>query len=161
MNGFTSTGKYSTICKFCNKRVAEAPALNIPIVGDPGKRVKDLQTIMGKHLAKHHPEQFAQGVAFIDEILSFLVFNAFEHEDPTVLPRIERIRAAVFAQVRKNTIADGMLEHVVAGIGLDTDDAGKVLEYMKAVRNACCELGPHAPDQTQTPQGDPALIVPA
>jgi hypothetical protein len=162
MNGFTSAnGKYSTTCKFCNKRIAEAPALDIPVIGDPGNRTRDLMKIMGKHLASKHPEQFQQGTAFLDEILSFLIFNAFTHEDPSVPARIERIRAEIFSQVRKNTFTDAMLEHVTATFGLDPQEAADVNQALRAVRDACCEFGQHAPAGNTSPAQSPPLIVPA
>jgi hypothetical protein len=141
----SATGKYKATCKLCRKPVAESPALDIPVIGDPGKRVKELQVVLMRHLAKHHTEGFTQGGELLDEVLTFLVFTAFQFEDPSIDPRIEAIRARVFAKVRKNTMEDAMIEHVVAGFGLDPDDALKVNGTMKALRDACCEFGPFAP----------------
>lgn len=157
MNAIASlTGKYTTTCKLCRQKVAEAPALDIPIVGDPGKRGKKLMQVLTTHLGTHHPQEFAQGAALLDETLSFLVLAAFQHEDPSVDPRIEAIRAQLFARVRKNTLADSMLEHIVAGFGLDPEDAQKVNEAMRSIRDACCEFGEFAP---RVPQE--SKIIPA
>ncbi len=117
--------------------------------------------MMGKHLAKYHPEQFAQGTAFLDEVLSFLVFSAFHCQDPSVSPRLERIRAAIFAQVRKNTLEDSMLRHITAGFGLDPQQERDVNQALQAVRDACCEFGPHAPAGNISPAEPSPLIVPA
>ncbi len=155
------TGKYLTTCKFCAKAVAQAPALDIPIVGDPGKRTKDLMQVMGKHLALKHPEQFQQGTAFMDEILSFLIFQAFHCEDPSAGPRVERIRAAIFSQVRKNTVTDSTIEHLTAGFGLDPQQERDVNQALRAVRDACCEFGEHAPAGNTSPDQPSPLIVPA
>ena len=141
----SATGKYATTCRLCRKRVAEAPALDLPIVGAPGKRSNDLMKILTKHLAIHHSGEFSEGGALLDETLSFLVLTAFDHEDPSIDPRVEAIRARIFAKVRKNTMADNMIDHVVASMGLDPDDAAQVSQAMKAIRDACCEFGEYAP----------------
>ncbi len=154
------TGKYLTTCKFCTKAIAQAPSLDIPTIGDPGERTKALMQVMGKHLALKHPDQFKQGTAFLDEILSFLIFSAFHCEDPSVSPRIERIRAEIFSQVRKNTFTDSMLEHLTAGFGLDPQQERDVNQALKAVRDACCEFGEHAPAAVSPARSSP-LIVPA
>jgi len=97
----------------------------------------------------------------MDEVLSFLVFAAFHHEDPSVPPRIERIRAEIFAQVRKNTFTDAMLEHLTAGFGLDPQEAADVNQALRAVRNACCEFAEHAPAGVNSPAPSPPLILTA
>jgi hypothetical protein len=141
----SATGKYTTTCRLCRKEVAKAPSLEVPVVGQPGKRMKDLQTILMKHLGTHHLQKFQQGAVLLDDVMEFLVFSAFDHEDPSIAPRFEAIRARIFATVRKNTMQDAMIEHVVAGFGLDPDDADKVNGAMKSLRDACCELGTFAP----------------
>ena len=141
----SATGKYTTTCRLCRKEVAKAPALDLPIVGQPNKRMVDLMQVLTKHLGKHHAQDFQQGAALLDETLSFLVLSAYDHEDPSIPPRFEAIRARLFAKVRKNTMEDAMIEHVVAGFGLDPDDAAKVNQAMKSLRDACCELGAFAP----------------
>ena len=141
----SATGKYTTTCRLCHKEVAKAPALDLPIVGQPNKRMVDLMQVLTKHLGKHHAEDFNQGAALLDETLSWLVLTAYEHEDPSVPPRMEAIRARLFQRVRKNTMQDAMIEHVIAGFGLDPDDAVKVNQAMKSLRDACCELGTFAP----------------
>jgi hypothetical protein len=151
----SATGKYASTCRLCGKRSKEAPALDLPIVGDPGKRINDLMTTLTKHVGKHHQQEFQEGAALLDETLSFLVLTAFDHEDPSIGPRIEAIRARIFAKVRKNTMQDAMIEHVVASLGLDPDDACKVNEAMKGLRDACCEFGQFAPAHTP-----PSVITP-
>lgn len=145
----SATGKYATTCRLCRKRVAEAPALELPIVGNPGKRLNDFKTVLTKHLAKHHLEDFQAGAALLDETLEFLVLTAYDHQDPSVDPRVEAIRARIFQKVRKNTMADSMIEHIVASIGLDPGDAMKVNGAMKALRDACCEFGQFAPKSAE------------
>ena len=140
--------RYAATCKLCRKE-AEAPPLEIPIVGNPGKKAEDFMRVLLKHLTKHHPEDLARGAALSNELAPFLILSAFEHEDPSIVPRLENIRAAIFAQVRKNSFTDASLQGIVAAFGLDPDDADKVLEGMKAVRDACCEFGQFAPDLPQ------------
>ena len=141
----SATGKYTTTCRLCRKEVAKAPALDIPVVGQPNKRMVDLMQVLTKHLGKHHAQDFQQGAALLDETLSFLVLTAYDSEDPSIAPRVEAIRASLFQRVRKNTMEDNMIEHVVAGFGLDPTDATKVNQAMKSLRDACCELGTFAP----------------
>ena len=141
----SATGKYTTTCRLCRKEVAKAPALDLPIVGQPGKRMTDLMQVLTKHLGKHHAEEFQQGAALLDETLSFLVLTAYDHEDPSIDPRVEAIRARIFQKVRKNSMPDARIEHVVATFGLDPEDADNVNRAMKQLRDACCEFGEYAP----------------
>jgi len=152
----SATGRYVTTCKLCRRDVAESPALEIPIIGEPGKQVQKLMSVLLKHLQKHHKKELADGTALLSEFAPFLILSAFNYEDPTMTPRLENIRAAIFAIVRKNSMTDASLEHIVAGFGLDPDDAKKVNEAMRAVRDACCEFGQFAP-QLPAP---PALVIP-
>ena len=152
----TATGRYRTTCNLCHKAVAESPALEIPIIGDPGKRTQELLNVLMKHLTKHHAEPLQKGAALAAEFTPFLILSAFSFEDPSIVPRLENIRAAIFAHVRKNSFTDASLEHIVAGFGLDPDDAVKVNEAMRAVRDACCEFGQFAP---QIPAPSP-LVTP-
>ena len=155
----STSGKYVTTCRLCRAAVAKAPPLEIPTVGAPGKRLNDLMTVLTKHLGKHHAQEFQEGAALLDETLSFLVLAAFEHEDPTVPPRIEAIRARVFQKVRKNYFTDATLQNLVAGLGLNPDDADKVNQTMRQVRDVCCEFGAYAP-QNGSPPAPSALITP-
>jgi hypothetical protein len=148
----SSTGKYITTCKLCRRRVAESVALNIPIVGEPGKRATELTKILMKHLEKHHAEEFQRGASMLAEFPAFLILAAFEYEDASMRPRLEQIRAAIFQVVRKNTMQDAMLVDIVAGFGFDEADAAKVYEAMRAVRDACCELGQFAPEMPPAPK---------
>ena len=153
----SSTGKFLTTCNLCRRPVAESPALEIPIIGHPGKKVEELMRVLLKHLTKHHPAEFQQGSALLAEFTPFLILSAFSYEDPSINPRIENIRAAIFATVRKNSITDASIEHIVAGFGLDPDDATKVNEAMRSVRDACCEFGPFAP---KVPPARQPLVTP-
>src|ERR1035437_10058700 len=118
--------RYVTTCKLCRRNVAESPALDIPIIGQPGKKAEDLMRVLIKHLGKHHAKEFGEGAALVQEMGPFLILSPFKFEDPSMLPRLENIRAAIFAIVRKNSMTDASLEHVVAGFGLDPADAAKV-----------------------------------
>jgi hypothetical protein len=138
----SATGKYVTTCRLCRKEIAKAPALDLPIVGHPGKRLVELVAILTKHMQKHHVMEYQQAAA---PIITFLALTACDHEDPSVPKIIEAIRAQIFRQVRKNTMEDNMIEHVIATFGLDPDDAVKVNQAMKSLRDACCELGTFAP----------------
>ncbi len=133
-------------CKLCQgRRGIEHPPLNIPTVGEPGKETQDLMKAALQHLAKYHAEELGKGIALQQEFQAFRILSVFEYEDPGIVPRLELIRAAVFDIVRKNSMSDDNLKYIISGIGLDADDACKVLEVFKAVRDACCELGKFAP----------------
>lgn len=156
----SATGRYTTTCKLCRRDVAETPALEIPIIGEPGKKAAELMTLLVKHLVKYHPKELKEGADFAaaiaKELPAFMIMHAFKHEDPSIGPRLENIRAPLFAMMRKNSMSDASLEHVVAGFGLDPEDAAKVNQAMKAVRDACCEFGEFAP---KTPQGSKIVTV--
>jgi hypothetical protein len=141
----SATGRYSTTCKLCRKRVAEAPALDVPIIGQPGKRAEDLMVVLMKHLAKHHQQELREGMSLFTEFQPFLILSAFEYEDPSITPRLELIRAAIFAVVKKNSMTDAGLLRIVRGLELDVQVEAKVLQAMQAVRDACCEVGAFAP----------------
>jgi hypothetical protein len=132
--------------------------LDIPLIGNPGKRAEKLLAVLVKHLTHHHLEQFQKGQGLWNEFQAFCVLNAFAFADPSIMPRLELTRASVFASVRKNTIQDSALEHIIAGFGLDPEDADKVIAAMKAVRDACCELGPYAP---KVPEQPAQIVTPA
>jgi hypothetical protein len=53
--------------------------------------------------------------------------------------------------VRKNSFTDQSLITITASIGLDPDDAAKVLKALQLVRDACCETGTYAPAIQHTP----------
>jgi hypothetical protein len=150
----SATGKYTTTCKLCRRAVAESPSLDIPVIGDPGKRAGELMTVLLKHLMKYHAKELKAGADFAKavgrELPAFMIMHAFIHEDPSVGPRLESTRVSLFAMMRKNSMTDASLEHIVAGFGLDPDDARKVNEAMKAVRDACCEFGEFAPKTAES-----------
>lgn len=139
------TGKYITTCRLCLKRIAESGPLDIPIIGEPGAKAEALIAILFKHLTKHHPQEFAEGTAVAREVPAFFILAAFDSQDPSLTARLEQTRAGIFAIVRKNSMTDDSLQYIVSGLGLDSEDAVKVLEAFKAVRDACCEFGPYAP----------------
>lgn len=137
--------EFTTTCRLCHKDVARAVSLEIPLVGNPGKRAEKLLAILLKHLTSHHLREFQQGQALFQEFQAFCVLTAFDFADPSIMPRLELTRAAIFERVRKNTMADSAIDHVIAGFGLDPEDALKVNQAMKALRDACCEFGEYAP----------------
>jgi len=168
-NKYTANGKlaqqFEARCRFCKdpedasrgKLIATTVGLNIPVIGEPGKLTQDYMGCLYRHLAKRHQDKLNYGGGIVAEMQAFLVLCAFEHDDPSIQPRLERIRAMLFSLVRKNTIADSMLEHIVAELGLDPDDAQKVNAAMRAIRDACCELGQHA---AQIPDEARRVIIP-
>ena len=152
----SATGRYTTTCKLCRRDVAESPSLDIPVIGDPGKRAGELMTVLLKHLLKYHAKELKAGSDFAKavgrELPAFMIMHAFIHEDPSVGPRLESTRAPLFAMMRKNSMTDESIEYVVAGFGLDPGDATKVNEAMKSVRDACCEFGEFAPKTPEPPR---------
>jgi hypothetical protein len=156
----STTGRYVTTCKLCRRDVAQTPALNIPLIGEPGKHTKDLIGLLGRHLAKFHPAEFEAGKHLTDllnqEFIPFLILSTFHHQDPSVNPRLEVLRAPLFAVVRKNLMPDEDLKQIIAALGFSGDDDEKLLEAMRAVRDACCEFGQYAP-QLPAP---PPLVIP-
>jgi hypothetical protein len=147
---------YAAICRICGKE-ARAVSLNIPIIGHPGERAMKLLAVLSKHLTLHHPKAMQAGTALAQEFQAWCILNAFTFQDPSIMPRLELTRASVFASVRKNTIQDSALEKIVAGFALDPEDAEKVNAAMKAVRDACCELGPYAP---KVPEQAAQIVTP-
>jgi hypothetical protein len=143
--------KYITNCRICFARVAESPALELPIFGYPGKKIETLVKVLLKHLEKHHPSEFQQGNVIYQEFLQWIVLDAFAHADPSIGPRLENFRAALFQQVRKNTFTDEPLAAMAASLALNSSDESKVLGALKLVRDACCETGTYAPAIQNTP----------
>ena len=164
----SATGKYATTCRFCMKMIAESSPLDVPVIGEkPGERAEQREAAllakMYKHLVLRHQPEFQQGLSLsklmtelAKEYKPFLILSAFECQDPSASQRLENIRAIIFGSVRKNTMADNMIDHVVASMGLDPDDALKVNQAMKAIRDACCEFGEYAP---RMPQESGIVIV--
>jgi hypothetical protein len=150
---------HTTTCKLCKKAIARMPALDIPVIGDPGRKAAELMKVLYKHLSNHHPEQLQEGAQLAarlqQEIPAFLILAAFQHEDPSMVSRMEGIRSIIFQLSRKNTMTDASLQHIIAGFGLDPDDESKVNEAFRALRDVLCEIGPFAP---KIPQD--SLIIP-
>ena len=148
----SSTAKYVIKCRLCSKNVAESPALELPIIGHPGEKIEKLMQVLGKHLAKHHSEEFQRGIVIYQDFLRWLVLDPFEYEDASIAPRLENIRAALFQQLRKNSFTDEALATLAASIvGVDQSKVDQVLSALKLVRDACCEMGSYAPAIQQSP----------
>jgi hypothetical protein len=138
--------EYVTSCRICGKDVARSVSLDIPIMGQPGQRAEKLLALLVKHLTAAHLPEFQKGMALLQEFQAFCVLNAFAFGDPSIMPRLELTRASVFASVRKNVITDEAIVKLATELSPDVNgNDPKVIEVMKAVRDACCELGPYAP----------------
>ncbi len=147
---------YVTQCRLCGEPVTKpSPPLDIPLLGEPGARAEKLVGICLQHLMQKHEAEFKEGTALLTQFQVFSILAAFNFGDPSVPPRLELIRAAIFAQVRKYTMHDNMIDHLIATWGLDPEDAEKVKQGMRALRDACCELGEFA---AKVPE--PSRIVP-
>lgn len=154
----SATGKYTTTCRLCQKPIARSAPIE-PQTGkrDLGRERALLEKMLG-HLIARHNSEFQRGVEqsklmeeLAKEYKPFLILGAFDCDDPNVSQRLEQIRAAIFISVRRNAVSDGVIEHNVASLGLDPDDAVKVNQAMKGLRDACCEFGQFAPQN-----GNPA-----
>ena len=154
----SATGRYLTTCRLCLKRIAETDPLEIPIIGEPGAKAEALVAGLVRHLLSKHRQEFQEGSALAKEIPAFFILAAFDSQDPSLNERLELIRSGLFAAVRKNTFPDSSLESLTASLGLDPEDAAKVLEGFKAVRDACCEFGQFAP---KTPPAVKSLLFTA
>jgi hypothetical protein len=129
-------------CKLCGEVIGNGLLAAVPILDR-----------MASHLSTQHADEFAKGQSLYTAFPGFLVCCAFEIHDPKVLQNQETVRAALFALTRKNGVSDDSLLTLVASLGLGPEDAKKVYEAMKALRNACCEFGEWAP------QSKPATLV--
>src|SRR5271165_4969966 len=153
LSGLTNHGpKFVTTCRLCFKQIERRPALNVPIIGRPPAACEDLVKKCLGHLSKHHPEDLQRGIAVSAEFSPWLIMSAFQFEDPTLPARLELIRSQIFAKVRKNTISDDSLTHIVSTWGLDPDDATKVLEGFKALPDSLCEVGQFSPKAPAAPR---------
>jgi hypothetical protein len=142
--------EYTTTCRICGKDVARSVSLDIPLIGNPGKRAEKLLAVLLKHLTNHHPADLKLALALHWEFYAFCILNSFAFADPSVMPRLELTRASVFAAVRKNTVTDEMLEQLMPDI--DALALPAVLTALKAVRDVCCELGQYAPNVPEQPR---------
>ncbi len=139
--------RYNITCKLCHKRVVDTLSLDIPLIGTPnGKRAQEVMRILFEHLIKKHADRLAEGKALAEEIGPFLILSAFEHEDPTMLARLELLRASIFSIVRKNSMTDDKLRTIVSTLALDPKDEEKVNATFRALRDALCEIGEFSPD---------------
>jgi hypothetical protein len=138
-------GRYQTTCRLCDRPIAESDPLDIPLIGDPGKKAGQITAVMVRHMTKYHLDAFKMGAAIAQEISTFPLLAAFNSEDPTFTARAEQTRASIFALVRKNTMTDAHIDHLVTSFGLDPEAARQVTQGMRALRDACCELGQFAP----------------
>ena len=148
----SATGKYTTTCRLCQKAIARSEPIETSTGERNAGREKALVSKMLGHLMARHNPEFQRGVeqaALMEELAKeykpFLILGAFDCDDPNVSQRLEGIRAAIFASVRKNVVSDAIIEHNLTTLGLNPEDAVKVNQAMKSLRDACCELGTFAP----------------
>jgi hypothetical protein len=153
----TPNGKYKASCRICGKTVTEFPILNIPIIGEPDAKATQVMTIMGRHIAIHHGEQFGAGLQLSKDFQAFLILSQFECNDPSVQARAEAIRAGMQALTRKFTISDQQLRDGI--VALDSEgqlNAETVIQFIKEIRDVLIEQGQYAP---QIEQKQSSLIV--
>jgi hypothetical protein len=141
---------YAVTCKFCLKKIIDHPALDL-LVNDSSDLAREIMAKEIRHMQKHHPDEYNQGSAFLDGVMSFVVMSAFEHQDPSVNPRLELIRAGLFERVKRTRLNDDDLRTIVGELGIDDYYNARVLKALTAVRDALSETGKYAPGQPAEP----------
>ena len=138
--------RYQAVCRVCRKTVAEFPILEIPIVGQPNDRARKVLTIMGKHMAAEHNDQFQLGLSLISDFQAWLIMSQFETGDPSVIGRAETVRAGMQVITRKFTLSDQQIQDSV--VALDSQNqltAENVTALLRGLRDALTEQGQYAP----------------
>jgi hypothetical protein len=141
---------YSVHCKFCGKQIIDHPGLDL-MVNDSSSLAQDILAKEIRHMQKHHDPEYKQGAAFMDGVMSFVVMSAFEHQDPSVNPRLELIRAGLFERVKRTRLNDDDLRTIVNELGIDDYYHDRVLKALTAIRDALSETGKYAPGQQSEP----------
>ena len=129
----------STICTLCQKHFEIPADLLVPTFPEPlDKRTEKLIEVMIKHVQKRHSEVLSKIGVESRELFGLQVLRCFEHENESLLQRMEATRIALHRQVAV-TVSDAALQHNVAGLGLQEGDAEKVLAFCKQLRGALTE----------------------
>lgn len=153
----TLDGKYRAQCRICGKEIARFPVLDIPIIGQPGEKAKKVMKILGAHIATKHTEQFAAGMAMIQDFQAFLILSQFEVSDPTIRQRFEAIRAGMQMLTRKFTMSDQHISDAVTAL----DSANQLTPenvklFVREVRDILTEQEKHGP---QIEQAQSNLVI--
>ena len=132
-----------TTCKHCQKRFEIPLSLNVPAIGQQvdAKAMKVVEAFM-KHLQKEHPDQIARSMAAGQDMMALSVLLNFEHENQSVTRWMEQARSAFFRVNQKRTIPDAMLEDRIARLALNQQDAAKVLDLCRQLRDFLTEANP-------------------
>src|SRR5689334_21469340 len=138
---------FKTECRLCHV-VDQNPPLNIK--GDEKQQPKAVTQFIEKllkHIGKKHTKELMQGRGLLEQYQVCLILSQFDSEDPSVQAVLEGMRADIFQRCRKNVPTDAHLDIVVGKCELGTRaEHENVFAAMKALRDLCCETGPHAPN---------------
>ena len=141
-------------CRLCGQQF-KAVAQGVPIIGEPQEKqmVKFLggvfQHLASKHMA--HPQ--------LQELIGFAILACIESPDPAVQEaqknaRHNMHRRTVDPKWGPQPFPDEVLQHAIAGIGLETEQAAHVMKLVTEVRDALLEQ----PVTTAETANEPASI---
>ena len=132
---------YKTECLLCHG-VQHNPPLNIePDKQQQPRAVTEFIEKLLRHIGKRHLPELTQGKNLLAQYQVFLILSQFESEDPSVQAVLNGMRADIFQRCRKNIPTDMDLEILLARCETRDD----YYQAMRALRDLCCETGPHAP----------------
>ncbi len=134
----------STRCRLCRKEIAQAPALNIPLIGQPDFQAMQYLNLLKKHVDKRHPDKAEAWGEALREFGGMLMLSVFECEDPSVNARADLIRSVFVNQFASRT-PDANIVDVVARLELDPEKHTQVVKLICGLRDLWTERGQYAP----------------
>lgn len=141
MSAATIPATLKTECLICH-----GVQQNQPINLRSERTVSDFLERLLKHIGMKHSAELMRGKEMLAQYQTYLILSTFASDDPSVQAVLEGIRADVFQRCRKHTPTDDDLEIIASRCEFSTDkDRAAGLAAMKALRDLCCEVGPHAP----------------
>ena len=130
----------TTECKLCHKHFEIPADLAVAPLPDPvNERVKKLVYHLWRHLEKAHSEVAESLKATNEDVQGLNMLKVFEHEDESLLRRMNQIRILVHRAVGI-TIDDATLQDRIARLALSTEDAQTVLVFCRELRSVLTEI---------------------
>ena len=135
----------TTECKLCHKHFEIPADLAVaPLPSPVNDRVKKLVYRLWTHLEKAHGEVAESLKATNEDVQGLNILKVFEHEDESLLRRMDQIRILVHRAVGI-TIDDATLQDRIARLALSVRMRTKVLAFCRELRSALTETPPLQP----------------
>ncbi len=154
----------STHCRLCNKEIAQAAPLNIPLEGQPDWNGLQYLALLQKHLKKRHPQEAAAVESAALEFGAMLLINCYQVDDESVKARAGLIRDAFIQQFARQVSDDEITALIERTFGspdvrINALYGERVRQMLTALRDLLTCRGEYAP-KSGTLKEAPLVTVP-